>query len=111
MGKGTVYVFKPKLKTTRVGLVGARQECHRETGWVGCYWGKPRETGMIGQGTQGSNCDIIGPWCILKVGFMHRCWPVWSMREAIISSSDAMNRGQSLLQLPTHTSERNCRRL
>lgn len=50
MGKGTVYVFKPKLKTTRVGLVGARQECHRETGWVGCYWGKPRETGMIGTG-------------------------------------------------------------
>lgn len=34
----------------RIGLVGARQECHRETGWVGCSWGKPRETGMIGTG-------------------------------------------------------------
>lgn len=29
--------------------MGARQECHRETG-VGCYWGEPRETGMIRTG-------------------------------------------------------------
>lgn len=50
MGSGNVYVFKAKLKASRVGSVGAKQECHRETGGVGCYWGEPRETGMIRTG-------------------------------------------------------------